>query len=165
MSGFFSQHTCSSFLGVNLHIISISLMRSVGVFRVCSWVCEKCVSRRYCVCACTLCFLLRMFSLPVCGGSQCLCLRVSSFWVTFCDQRVRRGYSEHVCVSTGCVSHMLAVLLPVCPSPGLVFSASRGVCEQVVSAFCVPTCGLMTSVCKQSCGSLFCSITLEFSVG
>lgn len=111
------------------------------------------------------CFLLRMFSLPVCGGSQCLCLWVSSFWVTFRDQCVHRWYSEHVCVSTGCVSHMLAVLLPVCPSPGLVFAASRGVCEQVVSAFCVPTRGLMTSVCEQSCGSLFCSITLEFSVG
>jgi len=46
-------------------------------------------------------------------SSQCLCLWVSSFWVRVRDQCVCGWHSEYVCVSMGCVSHMLAVL-PVC---------------------------------------------------
>lgn len=38
-----------------------------------------------------------------------------------------------------------------------------GVCEQV-GLHSVPTCGLMTSVCEQLHGSLFCTVALEFSV-
>lgn len=67
-----------------------------------------------------------------------------------------------VCVQ-GIPPSMLAVLLPVCvrvcvyPPRGLVFSVAVGVWEQVVSVFCVPTCGLVTSVCEQLCGFLFCT--------
>ena len=73
-------------------------------------------------------------------------------------------YSEHVCVCGVCLPHACCPCgVCACPSPGPVFSAS------VVSVsrwclHCVPTCGLMTSVCEQLRGSLFCAVALEFSV-
>lgn len=143
-SGFFSQHPCSS-LGVNLYILSLSLSRSVFM------VCEKSVFPGGIVCV--WCFLLRLFSVCVCNSSQCVCGPAASglhcFVISVCC-----WYSEHVCVCGVCLPHACCPRgVCACPSPGPVFSAS------VVSVsrwclHCVPTCGLMTSVCEQLRGSL-----------
>lgn len=111
---------------------------------------------------CVLCFLLRLFSVCVCNSSQCVCGQVASglhcFLISVCG-----WYSEHVCVCGVCLPHACCPRgVCACPSPGLVFSAC-GVCEQV-GLHSVPTCGLMTSVCEQLHGSLFCTVALEFLV-